>query len=137
MDPHSMQHTPGEEPWLNRRPVSDNDSEIDAQQDESSDTVVGEELSRSDTRGGYGERRGNAVNIETAMTDYEELRKELTQQSRRMSLSQGEKGGLDDFDLNDFLTDAKAKSEEAGINRKQLGLIWKNLTVKVSCVSSI
>ncbi|KAG2177325.1 hypothetical protein INT43_007982 [Umbelopsis isabellina] len=130
MDPLSMQHTPGEEPWLNRRPESDNSSLNSNQQDESSDTVVGEELTRSDTRGGYGERRGNAVNIESAMTNYEELRRELTQQSRRMSMSQGEKGGLDDFDLNDFLTDAKAKNEQAGINRKQLGLIWKNLTVK-------
>lgn len=137
MDPLSMQHTPGEEPWLNRRPESDNSSLNDPHQDESSDTVVGEELTRSDTRGGYGERRGNAVNIESAMTNYEDLRRELTQQSRRMSMSQGEKGGIDEFDLNDFLTDAKAKNEEAGINRKQLGLIWKNLTVKVSIVNLI
>lgn len=128
-----MQQTPGESPWLNQRPThSDASSEIDPDQYESSETVIGEELSRTDTRGGYGERRGNAVNIETAVNNYEELRRELTQQSRRMSISQGEKGGIDEFDLNDYLTDAKAKSEQAGINRKALGLIWRNLTVKVN-----
>lgn len=128
-----MQQTPGEAPWLNQQsPQSDSSSEVDVEQDGKSSTVVGEELSRTDTRGGYGERRGNAVSYENAVNNYEELRRELTQQSRRMSVSLGEKGGMDEFDLNDYLTDAKAKSEEAGINRKSLGLIWRNLTVKVS-----
>jgi len=131
MDAHSMQRTPGEEPWLNQQQIhSDTSSEVDVEQDRDSSVTMGEDLARTDTRGGYGERRGNAVNIESAVHDYEELRREMTQQSRRMSMSQGEKGGVSDFDLNDYLTEAKTKSEEAGINRKHLGLVWRNLNVK-------
>lgn len=137
MDAHSMQRTPGEQPWLNQQPIhSDASSEVDVEQDRDSSVTMGEDLARTDTRGGYGERRGNAVNIETAVHDYEELRREMTQQSRRMSMSQGEKGGANDFDLNDYLTEAKAKNDEAGINRKNLGLIWRNLTVKVSLTAA-
>jgi hypothetical protein len=91
-------------------------------------------LNKTDTRrtdGGYGEHEGNAVDIDTAMQDYEELRKELTQHSRRLSKSAGDaEAGTPDFDLTDFLRNQNEQGTAAGFHPKHMGVYWKNLVVQ-------
>jgi hypothetical protein len=67
-----------------------------------------------------------------AMQQYEELSRELTNLSRKMT-TEGkiEEGAPDVFDLTDFLQNISQDRKSAGLKSKQLGLIWKNLTVKV------
>ncbi|ORX47212.1 hypothetical protein DM01DRAFT_1410327 [Hesseltinella vesiculosa] len=95
------------------------------------DTVHEHTVTRTDTHrteGGYGEREGNAVDIESAMQGYEDLRKELTKQ---LSKTAGEaEAGLPEFDLTDFLKNQTDQSEAAGFHPKQMGLIWKDLVVQ-------
>jgi ABC-type multidrug transport system ATPase subunit len=85
--------------------------------------------------GAFGEREGNAVNIEDAMSNYEEIRRELTQQSRisrrkSMTADQAEKGDVKDFDLTDFLRDQTDQVEAAGFHPKHMGVVWKDLVVQ-------
>ncbi|KAI9009372.1 ABC-2 type transporter-domain-containing protein [Phycomyces nitens] len=88
------------------------------------------EFHSSSAIGGYGERDGNAVNIEDAMSNYEELRRELTQQSRRKSVSAAELGSSEDFDLTNFLTEQHQQGTAAGFHPKHMGVVWKDLVVK-------
>ncbi|KAI8095109.1 ABC-2 type transporter-domain-containing protein [Gilbertella persicaria] len=136
-----------------QQPKNNRDEEFRHRHNHSSDesTIEGvhgkEEINLSDnetttyqnqqntTAGGFGEADGNAVNIEDAMSNYEEIRRELTHQSRvsrRKSISAGEaeKGDVRDFDLTDFLRDQNDQGEAAGFYPKQMGVIWKNLTVQ-------
>ena len=85
--------------------------------------------------GAFGESEGNAVNIEEAMSNYEEIRRELTQQSRisrrkSMTPDQAEKGDVKDFDLTDFLREQNESSESQGFHPKHMGVVWKNLVVQ-------
>ncbi|KAI8062098.1 ABC-2 type transporter-domain-containing protein [Gongronella butleri] len=98
------------------------------------ETINDNELVRTSTRrteGGYGERDGNAVDIESALQGYEELRKELTKQSRRMSKTAADvEEGTPDFDLTDFLKNQTEQGDAAGFHRKNMGVVWKNLVVQ-------
>ncbi|KAI8366704.1 ABC-2 type transporter-domain-containing protein [Radiomyces spectabilis] len=108
----------------------------DSQPDSATDT--GSQLKRSTTRateGGFGERSGNAVNIEDAISNYQSLRREMTQQSRMSRRptegGQEEKGPeSDDFDLTDFLKSHNEEAQAAGFHPKNMGVVWKNLVVK-------
>ncbi|CAO3634568.1 unnamed protein product [Mucor fragilis] len=85
--------------------------------------------------GAFGEAEGNAVNIEDAMSNYEEIRRELTQQSRvsrrkSMTPDQAEKGDVKDFDLTDFLREQTESSESQGFHPKHMGVVWKDLVVQ-------
>ena len=85
--------------------------------------------------GAFGESEGNAVNIEEAMSNYEEIRRELTQQSRisrrkSMTPDQAEKGDVKDFDLTDFLREQNESGESQGFHPKHMGVIWKDLVVQ-------
>ncbi|KAI8983430.1 ABC-2 type transporter-domain-containing protein [Pilobolus umbonatus] len=85
--------------------------------------------------GGFGERNGNAVDIQEAIANYEEVRRELTVQSRisrRKSTSPGEaeKGEVKDFDLTEFLTEQNKASQAQGFYPKHMGVIWRNLVVQ-------
>jgi ABC-type multidrug transport system ATPase subunit len=86
-------------------------------------------LERTDTRatqGGFGEMDGNAVDIENAMERYATVHRELTNQSRRKSdVEIGE-----DFDLTDFLSEQHSQIVEAGLKPKNMGVVWKNLTIE-------
>ncbi|GAA5815227.1 hypothetical protein MFLAVUS_008733 [Mucor flavus] len=84
--------------------------------------------------GAFGETEGNAVNIEEAMSNYEEIRRELTHQSRisrrkSMTADEAEKGDVKDFDLTDFLSDQRNQGEDAGFHPKHMGVVWKDLVV--------
>lgn len=88
------------------------------------------------TKGAFGEAGGNAVNIENAISNYEELRRELTTQSRLSRVKSNhapdmaEKGDAKDFDLTDFLGEQHDQETNAGMHPKHMGLIWKDLVVK-------
>lgn len=101
--------------------------------DDYSDGSVGEPLSRTkSSAGGYGERKGNAVDYESAMNTYEEMRRELTRQSTIYEKNDDlEKGAPEGFDLTDYLSGIDRRQAEEGFQPKHLGLVVKNLTVKV------
>ncbi|CAO3589784.1 unnamed protein product [Absidia cylindrospora] len=110
-----------------RHGVSDDDNTTVNMTDEN-------ELTKTSTRrteGGYGEREGNAVDIDTAMQDYEELRKELTHHSQRLSKTENDvEAGTADFDLTDFLRNQSEQGTAAGFHPKHMGVYWKNLVVQ-------
>ncbi|KAI7870736.1 ABC-2 type transporter-domain-containing protein [Spinellus fusiger] len=97
---------------------------------------IGYELATAQSNGGFGEREGNAVNIEAAKSDYEELRRELTQQSHRKSVNDAELGTSDEFDLTEFLNEQWRQGKEAGFHPKNMGVVWKDLSVKGSGVDA-
>jgi hypothetical protein len=70
-----------------------------------------------------------------AISQFEELKRELTNISRKMT-SDGkvEEGSPDAFDLTEFLHGVSKERGTAGLQEKRLGLIWKNLTVKVRVI---
>ncbi|ORZ21516.1 ABC-2 type transporter-domain-containing protein [Absidia repens] len=90
----------------------------------------GASLEKIDTAGGFGERDGNAVNIDDAKSNYESLRREMSRQSVATGMIDEEKGAVEQFDLTDFLSGNLARREEEGFKPKRLGLVVKNLTVK-------
>ncbi|KAI8354605.1 ABC-2 type transporter-domain-containing protein [Choanephora cucurbitarum] len=97
-------------------------------------------MQRLDTRrteGGYGEASGNAVDIDSAMQRYESVRREMTRQSQAAPSMAGaavapdeEKGEAQEFDLTEYLSEQKSQVKEAGLKPKNMGVIWKDLTVK-------
>jgi ABC-type multidrug transport system ATPase subunit len=84
----------------------------------------------SQVGGGFGEADGNAVNIEDAMLNYEDMRRELTQQSRLSRVKTGDAEKGDDFDLTDFLRNQNDEGESQGFHPKHMGVIWRDLTVQ-------
>lgn len=67
-----------------------------------------------------------------AKGEYVELRRELSRISRK-SVNEGklEEGNTEEFDLDDFLNGLHSDQTSAGHHLKNLGLIWKDLTVMV------
>lgn len=124
MDVEAFDRQP--EPWANEPDDTRNDNS-------------GTRLSRSkSSAGGYGERNGNAVDYDQAVADYEDMRRELTRQSTRPTTmgrpesgSDVEKSAEERFDLTDFLSGIDRRLGEQGFQPKHLGLVVRNLTVKV------
>ncbi|KAI7870595.1 ABC-2 type transporter-domain-containing protein [Spinellus fusiger] len=89
------------------------------------DDVVGQQ-------GTFGEQN-HAVNIEDAVEEYDNLKRELTNISRR-SIHDGkiEEGTAEaeEFNLDNFLRGVSNEAEKTGVVQKQLGVSWKNLVVK-------
>ncbi|KAI8140090.1 ABC-2 type transporter-domain-containing protein [Fennellomyces sp. T-0311] len=69
-----------------------------------------------------------------AVTQYDQLKRELSQISRRQSIQDDklEEGiaSEEEFDLDDFLQTMSADGEKAGQKIKHIGVIWKYLTVE-------
>ncbi|KAG2234181.1 hypothetical protein INT48_005981 [Thamnidium elegans] len=86
-----------------------------------------------ESNGAFGEGQQN-VNVEAAIDEFTELKKELSRMSRRSSNVTGklEEGTADqdDFNLSNFLHGMSNDSTEAGHQPKHLGVVWKNLTVE-------
>jgi len=84
--------------------------------------------------GTYGETDGNAVDIDEALEEYQSVRRELTQQSRKQSVISAadlEKGDNNqEFDLTEFLSQQHSQLTAAGLKSKNMGVIWKNLKVE-------
>ncbi|ORX44963.1 hypothetical protein DM01DRAFT_1340270 [Hesseltinella vesiculosa] len=104
--------------WVNTKPPSDGDSS-------DVDTQVGGSFHGNDT---FGEDT-NAVNVQSAMDEYQDLKRELSRQSRKASLvpSQLEEGiEGEDFNLDSFLKGLTGQNTLP----KQLGVVWRDLQVK-------
>ncbi|KAI9478569.1 MAG: ABC-2 type transporter-domain-containing protein [Benjaminiella poitrasii] len=81
----------------------------------------------------YGEPSANAVDIEAAKGEYNQLKRELSRVSRNsIHASQMEEGQTkeDEFNLDEFLNGLRSDQNESGHELKHLGLVWKDLTVK-------
>jgi hypothetical protein len=76
--------------------------------------------------------------VTDAMNQYEDLKRELTNLSRKLTTEgKVEEGSPDTFDLTEFLHGVSQERGSAGLKEKRLGLIWKNLTVKVGHSSGL
>ncbi|CDS09454.1 hypothetical protein LRAMOSA10814 [Lichtheimia ramosa] len=84
------------------------------------------------TKGSFGEADGNAVDVDAAKTEYEELKRELSRISRQATGTDGqlEAGAVEEFNLDQFLNGMAQDSANAGQKPKHLGVIWKDLTVE-------
>lgn len=88
-------------------------------------------ISRTYSQGGFGESNGNAVDIQSAYEEYEHVRRTLTElsnaaASHKTDIEKGEQV----FDLTEYLANQHAQLTEAGLKAKNMGLVWKHLTVK-------
>lgn len=74
----------------------------------------------------------NILLLLAAMSEYGELKRELTHISRMSAPhSKLEEGDADEFDLDEYLNGLRTDQTSAGQHIKHLGLIWKDLTVMV------
>ncbi|KAI8147493.1 ABC-2 type transporter-domain-containing protein [Fennellomyces sp. T-0311] len=82
----------------------------------------------------FGDLNANAVDVEAAVEEYYEVKRELSKISRHSMIqtSSEEEGRAsgDSFDLGQFLQGMSFDDRQAGIKPKRLGLIWKNLEVE-------
>jgi hypothetical protein len=71
-------------------------------------------------------------NLTAGKHEYAELKEELTRQSRisAVALEEGQ-ASTQEFNLDEFLHGLRQAQDSAGHISKNLGVIWKNLTVKV------
>ncbi|KAI9007454.1 ABC-2 type transporter-domain-containing protein [Phycomyces nitens] len=97
---------------------------------ESADTII---EGAAGNQGTYGETEVNAVNIQDAIGQYEELKRELTTISRKSTTAgKLEEGATasEEFKLDEFLRNVSSESDKAGHAKKHLGVVWKDLVVK-------
>lgn len=106
--------------------------------------------------GTYGEADVNQVNVQGKITlpftyhqnthiltgaknEYQTLKRELSQMSRKSTPSKAEEGqaDVDDFNLDEFLHGIHREQEENGQKRKHLGVSWKNLHIEVNLADKI
>lgn len=76
----------------------------------------------------------NSPNILAAKGEYSELKQELSRISRistRASKLEEGDAESEEFNLDEFLNGLRRDQTSAGHQLKNLGLIWKDLTVKV------
>ncbi|KAI9265133.1 ABC-2 type transporter-domain-containing protein [Phascolomyces articulosus] len=85
----------------------------------------------------YGEINANTVDVEAAIEEYHEMKRELSRISRHSNVNQdlekaGEEGRVaeEEFDLDQFLQGLSYEDKEAGKKPKHLGLVWKDLEVE-------
>ncbi|KAI9278568.1 ABC-2 type transporter-domain-containing protein [Phascolomyces articulosus] len=99
------------------------------------ETYVEPECGVNDT---YGETDANQVDVNTAINQYHDLKRELTTISRkgtrrRPSITHEERGETapaDEFNLTEYLSGINESAGASGIKFKRLGIIWKDLVVK-------
>ncbi|CAO3594001.1 unnamed protein product [Absidia cylindrospora] len=81
----------------------------------------------------YGEPNANRVDVDAAVEEYHDLKKELSRISRLDTnhTSKLEEGATtDDFDLDQFLNGMSNDNGESGQLPKHLGVTWRDLEVK-------
>ncbi|KAL0078387.1 ABC-2 type transporter-domain-containing protein [Phycomyces blakesleeanus] len=96
----------------------------------SADTVIED---APGNQGTYGETDVNTVNIQDAINEYEDLKRELTHISRESTNTGKLEEGLassDEFRLDEFLHGVSSEADKAGHTKKHIGVVWKNLSVK-------
>lgn len=107
------------------------DHSMSSTQDDA-DTMI-DPIARTYSQGGFGEANGNAVDIQSAFEEYEHVRRTLTERSNAAAAT-GQKVDIEKgeqvFDLTEYLANQHAQLTEAGLKAKNMGLVWKGLTVK-------
>ncbi|KAI9488549.1 ABC-2 type transporter-domain-containing protein [Zychaea mexicana] len=84
----------------------------------------------------YGEPNANTVDVEAAIEEFHEMKRELSRISRHSNLTTLDKAGEEgrvseeEFDLNRFLQGMSYEDTKAGKKPKHLGLVFKNLAVE-------
>ncbi|RCH99225.1 hypothetical protein CU098_000518, partial [Rhizopus stolonifer] len=86
-------------------------------------------LSQTRSRGDYGEINGNAVDINNAIEEYKSVERELTRQSLAASAKNKDAEKAEAFDLTEYLSDQHSQLTAAGLKPKNMGVIWKSLSV--------
>jgi ABC-type multidrug transport system ATPase subunit len=91
------------------------------------------DLTQTQSRGGYGEIDGNAVDIEEALEEYRSVQRELTHQSKRTNDNtdiEKAQATENNFDLTEYLANQHDQLTSAGLKSKNMGVIWKDLKVE-------
>ncbi|KAI9492436.1 ABC-2 type transporter-domain-containing protein [Zychaea mexicana] len=97
------------------------------------DTIAPDQAGRRET---YGELSANTVNVEAAIEEYHDMKRELTRASRYSGADDSakveEEGRVSEktFDLDQFLQGMSYEDKKVGKKPKHLGLIWKDLLVE-------
>ncbi|KAG0005760.1 hypothetical protein BGZ80_009616 [Entomortierella chlamydospora] len=106
-------------------PIGDMKAEVQ-EEEENSDAGTYEDAISG--RWGEGPSRVNVVGAENS---FKTLERQLTRRSSIFRTQTGEKkpGDNGDFDLTDYLRDVIPRAEDAGIKRRNLGVVWENLEV--------
>ncbi|KAF9937254.1 hypothetical protein BGZ65_001623 [Modicella reniformis] len=113
-------------PLGNEKVEVDNESDDDDEHDGNSESGTYEDAISG--RWGEGPSRVNVINAEK---DFKKLERQLTRRSSLYRTQTGEKtpGDNGDFDLTSYLQDIIPRAEDAGIKRRNLGVVWENLEV--------
>ncbi|KAF8424902.1 ABC-2 type transporter-domain-containing protein [Tirmania nivea] len=93
-------------------------------------------------RGQWGEQgEGERVEFEKAITEFKDLKRELSRPATHGAHADEEEGGnardSNFVDLEEYLTRANREADESGIIPKKIGIRFKNLTVQGSGSGSI
>jgi len=105
----------------------DYDGDTDDDDDHHSDAGTYEDAISG--RWGEGPSRVNVINAEK---DFKKLERQLTKRSSIYRTQTGERvpGDNGDFDLTSYLQDIIPRAEDAGIKRRNLGVVWEDLKVE-------
>lgn len=105
--------------------------EVDEDDDEEGEDS--EQGTYEDAIGGRWGEGPSHVNVIGAEKSFKKLERQLTQRSSLYRVASGDKGPDDgfggDFDLTDYLSNMMPRAQEAGIKRRNLGIVWENLEV--------
>ncbi|KAF9336983.1 hypothetical protein BG006_006647 [Podila minutissima] len=111
----------------------DNEKQELDEEDEEDDEDSEEGTYDDAVAGRWGEGPSH-VNVIGAEKSFKKLERQLTKRSSLYRIATGEKGPDDgfggDFDLTEYLQDVMPRAEEAGIKRRNLGVVWENLEVQ-------
>ncbi|KAG0044244.1 hypothetical protein BGZ83_010503 [Gryganskiella cystojenkinii] len=108
--------------------LEDEDTDNDDDDDSEKGSETGTYEDAVSGRWGEGPSRVNVVGAEK---DFKKLERQLTKRSSIYRTQTGEKRANDggDFDLTDYLKDILPRAQDAGIKRRNLGVVWENLEV--------
>ncbi|ORZ28975.1 ABC-2 type transporter-domain-containing protein [Lobosporangium transversale] len=113
--------------------ISLNDSEktVENEEDEDEDNEHSEGGTYEDAISGRWGEGPSRVNVVNAEKDFKNLERQLTRRSSIYRTQTGEKvlGDNGDFDLTNYLQDIIPRADDAGIKRRNLGVVWENLEV--------
>ncbi|KAI8147471.1 ABC-2 type transporter-domain-containing protein [Fennellomyces sp. T-0311] len=92
------------------------------------DTITANQPGHKET---YGEPGANIVDVDAAIEEYHDMKRELSRISRIPSKAEEEgRASEEAFDLDQFLQSMSYENKKHGKKPKHLGLIWKDLEVE-------
>lgn len=116
----------------NETVIAVNEKHADDSDDENDDEHHSDAGTYEDAISGRWGEGPSRVNVVNAEKDFKKLERQLTRRSSLYRTQTGEKvpGDNGDFDLTDYLQDIIPRAEDAGIKRRNLGVVWENLEVQ-------